>query len=173
MVCENAGRWARIHDIYIFVILKPFLGNRIGDEIILPVPRAVFPARLPFRRPPYRPAVPMGREDRVHDQAADRVLDRSADRCVPFVPSPVPFLSPFPPSRSSHPSISSARRASARLVSLSRHLAVRLSLVPFLSPPYRQAGRGGVPSPTVSPFPDRCLVSSDVVGCGDIPMDVA
>lgn len=47
MVCENAGRWARIHDIYIFAILKSFLGNRIEYEIIIPVPRAVCPCSSP------------------------------------------------------------------------------------------------------------------------------
>lgn len=60
MVCENAGRWARIHDIYIFVILKPFLGNRIGYKT---PPRS--PRRFPCSSsvpaiPTYRFGVPMG-----------------------------------------------------------------------------------------------------------------
>ena len=138
----------------------------------LPVPRAVFPACLSFRhrRPPSRLAVPIGRKDRVHDQAADRAPDRSVDRCIPFVPFHVPCLSlltrPVYLIRSSHLSISSVCRASARLVSLSRHPAVRLSLVPS----YRQARRG-VMSPSVSPYCRRisvvssCEMSWNVVRC--------
>lgn len=38
MVCGTAGRWAKIHDIYISVILKHFLGNRIECELIFPFP---------------------------------------------------------------------------------------------------------------------------------------
>lgn len=147
-----------IHDIYISFNLKHFHGNRIAVS----EPRIPFPFSAPFSLlvfrfavSPSRLAVPMGRKDCVHDRAADRTHDRAFDHLVPFVPSPVPCLSPLFSSRPSHPFISSP------------------AFVPFLSPPYRQAGRGGVPSPTVSPFPDRCLVSSDVVGCGDIPMDVA
>ena len=56
MVCENAGRWARIHDIYISVILKPFLGNRIGYKP-LPVLRAVCPCSS-FVPPPHRSVLP-------------------------------------------------------------------------------------------------------------------
>lgn len=69
-----------------------------------PVPRAVFPVRLPFRRLPLPFRHEERRSDCVHDQAADRAPDRSSDRCVSFVPSPVPFLSPCS-SRPSHPLI--------------------------------------------------------------------
>lgn len=157
MVCENAGRWARIHDIYIFAILKSFLGNRIEYEIIIPVPRAVFPARLPFRRCLPLPPRRADGAGRSHPRSSSRSCSRSlypfraVSRAVPLAVVPSRHLI-----RSSHPII---------------YLVVRsLSLVPFLSPLYRQAGRG-VMSPDVSSYCRRmsvissCEMSWDVVRC--------
>lgn len=131
------------------------------SSLVSPSPRSVLPCRW-------------SEKDCVHDRATDRASDHSVDRCIPFVPFHVPCLSlltrPVYLIRSSHLSISSVCRASARLVSLSRHPAVRLSLVSSLSPPYRQARRG-VMSPSVSPYCRRmsvvssCEMSWNVVRC--------
>lgn len=133
MAYGAAGRWARIHDIYISVILKPFLGNRIECELTFPFPAPFF---LLVARPSVsasRSAVPMGREDRIHDQATDRAHDHAFDRSVHLAVAP---------SRPSHPFISSARRASARLVPSFRHLVACPRPVPLPAVSTSRAGRG-------------------------------
>lgn len=157
------------HDIYIYSNLKPLHGNRIAvpeSSIPLPVPRAVFPARLSFRRLPLSSRREEVWGDCAHDQAADRAHDRISDRCVPFVPSPVPCLSPFPPSRLPRPSISLPFR---HLISLSRtvvpsssrSLITRPASLPAVST--SKAGRDGITAYSVSSSHVRRLDSWNVV----------
>lgn len=186
MAYEAAGRDRGIHDIYIFSNLKHFLINRIGYKP-LPVPRAVFPARLSFRhrRPPYRPAVPMWRGDCVHVQATDRAHDHAFDRFAPFVPSPVPCLSPLFPSRPSHLFISSVhlvmrsfippracRPAISPVLIVSPVLVACPRPVPLPAAPTSRAGRDvssrvAVLPPHVRRFHlvSSCEMSWNVVGC--------
>lgn len=156
MAYGAAGRWARIHDIYISVILKPFLGNRIECELTFPFHAPFF---LLVARPSVsasRSAVPMGREDRIHDQATDRAHDHAFDRSVHLAVAP---------SRPSHPFISSARRASARLVPSFRHLVACPRPVPLPAVSTSRAGRGASSRVAVLPPHVRRFISFRLVRC--------
>lgn len=156
-----------IHDIYTSSNLKSFLGNRIECEINF------FPLHAPFSLlvsrfvvSPSRPAVPIGWEDCVDNQAADRAHDHAFDRLAHFVPSPVPCLSPFLPSRSSHPSISLPFRhpislSRAVVPSSSHSLITRPASLPAVST--SRAGRNGITAYSVSSSHVRRLDSWNVV----------
>lgn len=122
MAYGAAGRAAKTHDIYIFVILKHFLGNHIEYEIILSVPRAVFPARRSFRR--FR--FPSCRVD-----AAKRISSMIGQPIVlTIMRLIVPPLSCRPPCRSSRRS-----RSTVRLIRPSRRRPVISSARPrFVAP---------------------------------------
>ena len=70
----------------------------------------------------FRPAVPIGLEDRIHDQASDHALDHAFDRLTHFVPSPVPCLSPSP-----HPVISYVYLICSSILSCVRSASSRSS----------------------------------------------
>lgn len=103
-----------------------------------------------------RSAVPMGREDRIHDQATDRAHDHAFDRSVHLAVAP---------SRPSHPFISSARRASARLVPSFRHLVACPRPVPLPAVSTSRAGRGASSRVAVLPPHVRRFISFRLVRC--------
>lgn len=109
----------------------------------------------------------MGREDRVHDQAADRAHDHAFNRLDHFVPFPVPFISPF------------AVPSSHQLIYLVT-FAHLIPCLPYLYSPVLVACLRPVPLPAVStsragrdvsrrvavwPPHVRHFILGDVVGC--------
>ena len=177
MVCENAGRWARIHDIYISVILKPFLGNRIGYKP-LPVLRAVCPCSS-FVPPPHRSVLPCRWGWKIAFMIKQPIVLTIMRLIVAFLPCRFPCRASR---RCSRPAISSvhlirpSRHALAHPVPclLSRCFARPRRLFSSRSSPRCPDKQGGacLRIPYRRPRLVR-LGSSDVVGCRDVPWDVA
>lgn len=165
MAYGAAGRWARIHDIYISVILKPFLGNRIECELTFPFP-APFPYSS-FVSPSPLPVLPCRWGGKIASMIKQPIV-------LTIMRLIVPFISPLP--RPVHLIRSSRPLVVRPLVSSHRSVISSPALAPFLSPPYRQAGRGGCLQPCLriaAACPSFHLVSSremplDVVRCREM-----